>query len=240
MADPLSFVASILAITQLAAKLTCLGYGYVSAVKRAPDDLMDLMNELLALSRVLSILQVYADSSSNAADSALYQLNGANNSPLQVCSQALEKLLIRMEPKDGFKGFISNMKWPLEEKETTQHIARIERHKTLFMFALQADQISLSKVIELYTENIDAAMQTIQADISFMNNMVKEVKMEIGRTNSIVRKTNDSVHDTSIALSNLRIKSMEEFMAQEFWREKQYTQGMGKKIHLINPSEASR
>jgi hypothetical protein len=83
-------------------------------------------------------------------------------------------------------------------------------------------------------------MQTIQADISFMNNMVKEVKMEIGRTNSIVRKTNDSVHDTSIALSNLRIKSMEEFMAQEFWREKQYTQGMGKKIHLINPSEASR
>lgn len=72
MADLLSFVASILGITQLAAKLTCLGYGYISGVKWAPDDLMDLMNELLALSRVLSILQVYADSSSNAANSALH------------------------------------------------------------------------------------------------------------------------------------------------------------------------
>lgn len=99
---------------------------------------------------------------------------------------------------------------------------------------------SLSKVIELYTENIDAAMQTIQADINFLNNMVKEVKMEIGRTNSMVRKTNDTVHDTSTSLSNLSIKSMEEFMAQKFWREKQYTQEIGKKIHLINPSEASR
>lgn len=140
MADGLSFAASIIAIIQLTAKLTSLGYGYIGGVKRAPDDLRDLMSELISLRQVLTILQNYADANPQST-SALHKLNDKNGGPLQGCALALQRLQLKMEPKDGLRGIWNSLKWPLEETETAQHISRIERHKTLFIFAVTTDHM---------------------------------------------------------------------------------------------------
>lgn len=135
MAEILGLAVNIVTLIQLTGKITCLGYGYISGVKRAPKDLRDLVNELNTLSQILEILQDYADK--NPDSTALLKLD----TPLQECVVELKKLEIKLEPQDGLKGFLGNLKWPLKEVETLQYVARIERHKNLFILALTVDHV---------------------------------------------------------------------------------------------------
>jgi hypothetical protein len=53
----------------------------------------------------------------------------------------MNALLKKLETKKkSFSLLRRRLKWPLMEKETTQAILQIERHKSLFNLALTADQ----------------------------------------------------------------------------------------------------
>lgn len=139
MAEVIGITASIAALIQLTGKVTSFSYGYIGGVKRASKDLHELVDELHALSKVLIVLRDYTEQNSGQS-TALDTLSG-KDSPLQECAGELDKLRAKIEPRDGFKGIIDNLKWPLRESETLQYIARIERHKSLFSFALAADNM---------------------------------------------------------------------------------------------------
>ena len=134
----LGAVASIIAVVQLAGVVTSLGYGYIGGVKRAPRDLQDLVDELSSLHKVLATLRDLVDEEGQLA--ALEKLNEPGG-PLAECSRVLAELKARLEPKTGLKGAVNALRWPLEKQETMQYISRVERHKTLFVFALTADQM---------------------------------------------------------------------------------------------------
>lgn len=136
MAEAVGLTTSIISLIQLTGKLTGLGYGYLGCVKRAPNDLRDLVDELNSLSRVLATMQNYVDK--NPGSVAIQELGGING-PLQGCDLALKELQSKLEPRDGFKGFMDNLKWPLKESETTRFVSRIERQKSLFSLALSVD-----------------------------------------------------------------------------------------------------
>lgn len=133
--EAVGLTASIIAIIQLTGKTISLGYSYVSGVKRASKDVRELMDELLSLKNVLETLQDYVNSSPHSI--ALQTLN-THDGPLQGIAHELEELYNKL---DGKTGFMDKLKWPLKEKETAQCIVRVERHKTLFIFALTADQM---------------------------------------------------------------------------------------------------
>lgn len=136
--EAIGLTASIIAVVQLAGKVTALGYGYIGGVKRASKDLQELARELSSLSLVLISLQKHMETN---PQSATLQTLSAKDGPLDECISELTKLQSKLEPKDGFQGVISNLKWPLKEAETLQHISRIERQKSLFTFALTADHL---------------------------------------------------------------------------------------------------
>lgn len=138
MAEGLGVVASIIAIIQLTAKVTSLGYDYIGGAKRAPDELRGLVDELTSLGKVLAILEKHADK--NRQWTALETLND-HDGPIRRCGLDLRRLQLKLDPGDGLRGMMNNLKWPFKEKETLQEISRIERHKTLFMFALNTDQM---------------------------------------------------------------------------------------------------
>lgn len=138
MAEVVGLVASIIAVIQLTGKVTSLGYVYFQALKRAPKDLGELVNELGSLTKVLTTLQDIADKNPQLA--ALQTLN-SRNGPLEGISAELKKLVSKLEPRKGFKGTMDNLKWPLKEADTMQHISRIERCKSLFDLALTTDQM---------------------------------------------------------------------------------------------------
>lgn len=139
--EALGIAASIIAVIQLAGKLTSLGYGYIGGVKRAPKDVQELLDELSSLVKVLVVLRDYVDKNPQSA-AALQTLNGPGG-PIHGIGQELGVLQSKLDPtgKDGFKGIMGDLKWPLKEKETMQHISRIDRHKSLFIFALTTDQM---------------------------------------------------------------------------------------------------
>lgn len=144
MAEAIGLAASLITLVQLAGQLTCVGYSYICAVKRAPNDLRELVDELHSLGKILTSLQDYADT--NPQSTTLQKLNEADG-PIKGCFRELEGLKLRLGPRDGFKGFIAGLKWPLKGAETAQIISRIERHKSLFIFALAADQMYVQKEI---------------------------------------------------------------------------------------------
>lgn len=133
----MEFAASIIAVIQLTGKVTSLGYRYISGVTRATKDLLGLVKELGSLVEVLDCLQEYANT--NPQSAVLQKLN-SQTGPLRGCAVELQRLQLKLEPKDGMKGVFQNLKWPLQESETSQHIMGIERHKNLFALALTLDQ----------------------------------------------------------------------------------------------------
>lgn len=135
MAEVIGLAASVIAVIQLMGKVTSLSYDYLSGVKRAPNDLLELVDELHALGKFLITLQNYTDE--NPESGTLGLLN-AKDGPLSKCAQELQSLHLKL---DGKKEIVECLKWPLKEKETMQHISRIERQKTLFTFALVVDHM---------------------------------------------------------------------------------------------------
>lgn len=149
MAEVVGLVASIIGIAQLTGKLVQVEYDYIGGVKDAPSTLRKLVDELQSLSKVLTILQGHARKDKSLKFTALQSLNGQNG-PLVGIHRELEKLLLKLKPGGKglrssiswrLKGTISKLKWPLEEGETLEHIARIERYKSTFQLALSADHL---------------------------------------------------------------------------------------------------
>ena len=58
MAEPLSFVASVIAVAALAEKVVTSGYRYLKAVKNCPDEVRNLMAETNVLYGILGRLIV--------------------------------------------------------------------------------------------------------------------------------------------------------------------------------------
>lgn len=142
MAEIVGLSASLITLIQVVGKATSIGYGYLGAVKRAPDELQGLVNELNSLSLVLASLQNYVNTYPQSE--ALQKLNDpspAKPGPLQECARELAKLVSKAEPKTGWRKILGRLKWPLQETETSQIIAQIERHKSLFNLALGTDHM---------------------------------------------------------------------------------------------------
>lgn len=132
MAEAIGIVASIAALAQLTGKVATLTYQYLGAVKQSQKDLQELADELHTLDQILITLQTYA--SGGAQSTSLVQ-------PLRMCTAELRGLQSKLEKKKSLRGLFGRLKWPLEEDETYEVIARISRHKSSLILAISSDQM---------------------------------------------------------------------------------------------------
>lgn len=137
----MGLVASIASLVQLTGQITIMGYGYLNGAKRARGDRRALVKELESFSHVLVTLQDYIRDNTSSAQSTTLQKLSSQDGPLRDCAQDFEELKSQLKPRDGFGGVIDSSKWPLKETETLQHIAQIERYKSLFTLALGVDHM---------------------------------------------------------------------------------------------------
>ncbi|KAH0603479.1 uncharacterized protein H6S33_007801 [Morchella sextelata] len=154
MAEAVGLAASILGIIHITTKVASLSYSYISGVKRAPDEIRKLADELKSLTTVLTTLSICA----NDHGPALLQIQG----PLQSCVSELLSIQIKLENSSiKAKGrwwdmSFSRLQWPCEEQETLNYVSKIERFKNLVTLAMNADQVIRSKVIETGVKEINA------------------------------------------------------------------------------------
>lgn len=138
MAEIIGLVSSLVGIIQIAGQVAILTHGYIGGVKRASQDISSLIDELGSLSKVLGALKDYIETKPKSL--ALLKLNGPDG-PIRGCVCELEMLRAKLAPRDGFKGLLDSLKWPLKEAETQAYVAQFERHKTLFTLALSVDHM---------------------------------------------------------------------------------------------------
>lgn len=169
MADPLSFVASIVAVSTLAGNVVTKGRQYIKAVKDCRDDVRSLIVEVNLLCGILDRLAVLLRTET--------QENGSNDildrdGNVMAPDRELEtpgfvgecrKTLIKIDnilKKFGREDSISpesanhssrfsvsrlrhleakDLKWPLSKSETLQLIGTLERHKSTCTIALAKD-----------------------------------------------------------------------------------------------------
>lgn len=131
----LGIAASIIAVIHLTGKLTSLSYGYIGGVKRAGDDMKELLEELSSLMKALITLKDFTDA--NPLSPTLQGLDG----PIRACTRELETLEAKLTTRKGVMGMIDRLQWPFKNSEFSDLKSRIERHKSLFTFALAIDQM---------------------------------------------------------------------------------------------------
>ncbi len=142
MADPLSLVASLIAIVQISGSVISYCYEYRKGVKNAPKDLLRVTNDVAALRNVVERLITLVDNDTTANHkylSTLAHLVSADG-PLQGCQRDLETLKVKLEPPVGeWKTLGRRLTWPIHEKDVTKTLASIYGTKSLLETALLVD-----------------------------------------------------------------------------------------------------
>lgn len=134
----LGVAASCIQVIELGAKVISSSCRYINGVRRAPKAMSKVMDEVNSLTKVLDTLRNYANA--NPGSTVLSKLDGQDG-PLQGCALELERLQQKLEPKEGWRKVRARLSWPLKEKDISEFSSRIERHKSLFVLALTADQL---------------------------------------------------------------------------------------------------
>lgn len=142
MAEPLSLVASFIAVVQISGSVISCCYEYRKSVKNAPKDLLRVTNEVAALRNVVERLVTLLDDEKVASHNYLTTLAGlvSAGGPLELCQRDLESLRVKIEPPvNEWRALGRRLTWPLQEKDVTKTLGSIIRAKSLLETALMVD-----------------------------------------------------------------------------------------------------
>ena len=126
--DPLSAIASVITVLQLFSKVA----QYITSAVGALKDRKDLRDEVYTYRNILQQLKNEVDDSEE--DKAwLETVEGlkALDAPLSHLWVALNIIKAKLQPKEGVKRVIANLKWPFKEKKMEKMFKAIEREKLL-------------------------------------------------------------------------------------------------------------
>jgi Fungal N-terminal domain of STAND proteins len=135
--EALGSVSSIVTVVQIAGSIAKLCGGYISDVKDARQDIERLQQKAATLHDVLQKLMEASDVKKRKP------LNLSNEVMISIkqCSQDLERLQKKLQPKTGQKTMskvgLRALKWPLSKASVNDDVRMIEGYLTIFNAALQ-------------------------------------------------------------------------------------------------------
>lgn len=130
-------------------------YKFAKSVKDAKKDIKVLCDELFALKGVLEHINAQLEAAKEDGQSTEISIDAPEQLPqlfgtkefsdmLRATSDFLRDLLRGLErPKGHLKSALQSMAWPFTKDEVQEHIARLERVKSWFIFAMISDGVSV-------------------------------------------------------------------------------------------------
>lgn len=142
MADPLSLIASLIAIAQISGEIVSLCYNYRSGIKGADASVARLISEVKSVRDMIENLIKLVDDQS-AQDSQLEAIAflAVKDGPLTQALEELQALQVKLKPATGWRAIGKLLKWPLTEPEVVKTLARINRFKTTLVVASSTDHL---------------------------------------------------------------------------------------------------
>ena len=141
MSDPLSIIASLIAVVQISGTIISVCYDYRRGVKKAPQDVARITNEITSLRDVLeSLIRIIdEDDAKNGIRLATIQKLNVPEGPLPSTKKELEDLEAKLRPEKGWRAIGKALVWPLRKGEVDGSLEIIRRMKETLNLALLAD-----------------------------------------------------------------------------------------------------
>lgn len=141
--DGVSAAVSILALAGSAKAIYSVLQKYYEDVKEAKSDIQRVSNEILALHGILEKLAGLLNNSDAAKFSTLAFLF-APEGPAEQCAKQLWEIKEQLDSHDGMrKSGWRALNWPFKKDQTDKTVLALDRYKTTFALALNADQAGL-------------------------------------------------------------------------------------------------
>jgi hypothetical protein len=180
MAEIVALVASIIAVVQIADRVTTLGYEFYGKVKGASREVMEMIATVSALKTILELLHRFVQVDENAARLPLFQSLCQPEGPLKECKEMLEDIESRIRLKREHSGKLKSITWPWQWEEMAKKLKTIERHKQTFTFALQGD--------------VATKVLAIQDTVNEVHAVAKDGRDTINEVHSFTKEGRDTVH----------------------------------------------
>ncbi|KAL3466580.1 hypothetical protein BJX64DRAFT_231720 [Aspergillus heterothallicus] len=139
-------------VIQAAAGLAITCARYIKEVKDCPKEIHELNREITSFIHVLESVQTQLGGPRGGRLAIL----GERQKDIKECSAVLvsmdKRLLNDMSPhhtRSSARKLFRYLKWPLKRDEVIEHIKQIDRYKSLFSLALQADNATNIHQIEM-------------------------------------------------------------------------------------------
>ena len=162
MADPLSIIGAVAAITQISSTVLSL----IKNVKNAPNERRRLLLEINATTGLCQALKDYTEIEPESSMHTLRVLSQNNLSPLEEFEKSLTYLQTKLTPGSKTHNkqstLAQTLKWPFAKNELLEIIASIERQKSLFGIALTNDSARLLKTILDETQSVTVKLDGVR------------------------------------------------------------------------------
>jgi len=144
--DPLSAIASAIAVVQLADKVISLCKSYITGVHDAPVDLRKILIEVSSMKCVLEVIELLGHAKDGTSSPFLETLGG----PLNECNEALKSLESMLSPQfespsEGRRQKIVlslvRLAWPLKKEKAQRLLDEIARHKSTISLSLTTEAV---------------------------------------------------------------------------------------------------
>ena len=156
MADPLSLVASLIALAQISGSIISLCYDYRRGVQRAQKDVAQILRETQSLRNVIEQLIRLLDKDDAGSEVYLPSLRNIslNDGPFSEFQNDLKKLEDRLRsPVTKWQRLGNQLLWPLRERDVKQALESIHRMKGIVEFGLIAD--ATTSIVEIQKNTRD-------------------------------------------------------------------------------------
>ncbi|MCJ1395190.1 hypothetical protein MMC18_008073 [Xylographa bjoerkii] len=151
--DPLSGVASVVAVLQFASSVLSTFYFYQERVRHAKKDILYLAAELESLRDFLKSLKTITDDE-DAGSKHLETVTCLTRDALQQCLEKLTVLDEKLTPRHGWKVVGQGLSWPLKADDVNKIHDDLERFKSTLLLALGTDSAKVLLSVRNQTNDL--------------------------------------------------------------------------------------
>lgn len=135
MVDLFTLITGVAGLISLAIELSKITSEFVGSVKRAPESIRDLSQELLSLNHVLGRLDIFLKTQDNLGS---FAETAALISTEQFCLTRLKNMYEKLR-RSTEGGKMRRMAWPFSEKENKETILALYRCSQTFELSLSVE-----------------------------------------------------------------------------------------------------
>ena len=236
--DPLSAIASVITIYQVASEVSGLCFRYSQGVRQADRDADLLINEIDTFQKYLRKLKdiLAKEDVTTAGTDRLRNLNdiiSGESKVLKTCREDLEDIkikLVKVQSKGHYKEAIHKLFWPLKQQEISKTLKALKKFTEAVDRALNVDSNEVLRAINSRAKHIQTSLEGAE----FRNKQEKallQLSQEQQRAEDIRAKILDwlvhpdpsEIHEVARRARNDRAKTGQWFLNGSSFREFQNT-----------------